>query len=72
MKVNVLTILEFAIHFPVALFEKLEKSVGIAFQRIALTATVGNPDDMLKWLAGSNREPGKRIYVSSARQKEND
>lgn len=56
----------------VSLLERLEKAINISFQRIALTATIGNPEDMLKWLAGSNRHPGKRVHVSSQRQKETD
>jgi ATP-dependent helicase Lhr and Lhr-like helicase len=47
---------------------KLDKSV----QRIAITATVGNPNEMLKWLAGSDKNIGKRIFVESAHKKEKD
>ncbi len=41
-------------------------------QRIAITATVGNPGEMLKWLAGPNQKPGKHIFVKAATQKEKD
>lgn len=55
-----------------SLLERLEKATGKPFQRIALTATVGNPQDMLRWLAGSNRKPGTRIHASSKKEKEKD
>jgi ATP-dependent Lhr-like helicase len=55
-----------------ALLERLEKAIDIPFQRIALTATVGNPAVMLKWLAGSKREPGKRVHASSQKRKKKD
>jgi ATP-dependent Lhr-like helicase len=55
-----------------SLLERLEKAIGKTFQRIALTATVGNPQDMLRWLAGSNRKPGTRIHVSSKKKKTKD
>jgi ATP-dependent Lhr-like helicase len=54
------------------LMERLEKILDISFQRIALTATVGNPEEMLKWLAGANRKPGKRVYASPGKHKEKD
>ena len=41
-------------------------------QRIAITATVGNPNEMLKWLAGSNQKVGKRIFIKSTQKKEKD
>ncbi len=56
----------------VSLLERLEGTLNIPFQRIAMTATVGNPEEMLKWLAGANREPGKRVYVPSGQHKEKD
>ncbi|MCK4764916.1 MAG: DEAD/DEAH box helicase [Candidatus Aminicenantes bacterium] len=56
----------------VSLLERLEKALQVPFQRIALTATIGNPEEMLKWLAGLSREPGKRVHVSTKKQKEKD
>jgi len=56
----------------VTLLERLEKAIGIHFQRIALTATVGNPQELQRWLAGSNREMGKRVHASSVPTKERD
>ncbi len=54
------------------LLERLKHALGKNFQRIALTATIGNPDEMLRWLAGSNEKPGKRIHVTSNNPVEND
>jgi ATP-dependent Lhr-like helicase len=56
----------------ISLLERLKNVLGIDFQRIALTATIGNPGEMLRWLAGPNKEPGKRIYVTSKTSKEKD
>lgn len=55
-----------------SLLERLEKSTGRHFQRIALTATLGNPQEMLNWLAGSSRKPGTRIYASLNKEVEKD
>ena len=54
------------------LLERLEKVLKIAFQRIALTATVGNPEEMLNWLAGANRRRGKLVRVAFNEKKEKD
>ncbi|MDQ1352221.1 MAG: ATP-dependent helicase Lhr and Lhr-like helicase [Acidobacteriota bacterium] len=56
----------------ITLLERLEKTLDIHFQRIALTATVGNPGELLQWFAGSNRGPGKRVYSTSGSKKEKD
>jgi ATP-dependent helicase Lhr and Lhr-like helicase len=45
-----------------ALLERLEAGTGKAFQRIALSATIGNPEEMCQWLMGS-RPPARRIAV---------
>lgn len=55
-----------------SLLERLEYPLEKLPQRIAVTATIGNPDDMLLWLAGNKRKSGKRIHVISKKQKEKD
>ncbi|MCK5243567.1 DEAD/DEAH box helicase [bacterium] len=54
------------------LMERLETSIAKKPQRIALTATIGNPERMLKWLAGKNREIGKRIHIDLKVDKDRD
>jgi ATP-dependent helicase Lhr and Lhr-like helicase len=56
----------------VSLLERLFYKIDTFPQRIAITATVGNPNDMLKWLAGSINQIGKRIFVESVQKKEKD
>jgi len=55
-----------------SLLERLEYSLEKLPQRIAVTATIGNPDEMLKWLAGKKRNPGKRVFAKSCKEKEKD
>jgi len=45
----------------VSLLARLEAAVPNRPQRIAMSATVGNPEAMLDWLAGGDRERGQRI-----------
>ena len=47
-----------------SLLERLEHLVDRSPQRIALSATVGNPEAMLRWLAGRHRKPGERVRVA--------
>ncbi len=47
-----------------SLLERLEHLVHRLPQRIALSATIGNPEAMLRWLAGRCREPGERVRLS--------
>jgi ATP-dependent Lhr-like helicase len=56
----------------ISLLARLEKSINRCPQRIAVSATIGNPDLMLQWLAGTNRKVGKRISVSSTFAKERE
>lgn len=56
----------------VALLERLESKINHQPQRIALTATIGNPQEMLKWLAGTRRKIGKRVFVDLLTKKEKD
>ncbi len=56
----------------ITLIERLESKLDYSPQRIAVTATIGNPDDMLKWLAGTRREIGKRIFVELSTEKKKD
>jgi ATP-dependent Lhr-like helicase len=45
----------------VALLERLAVCCGRDFQRIGLSATIGNPELILKWLQGSSRRPGRLV-----------
>ena len=56
----------------VSLLERLESKINHKPQRIAVTATIGNPQEMLQWLSGSRRRIGKRIFVDSLTRKEKD
>lgn len=46
-----------------ALLERIGRYCGRDVQRIALSATVGNPDEMLRWIAGSSKRPGQVVAV---------
>lgn len=52
-----------------AVLERLSKLTGRSLQRVGLSATVGNPDDLLSWLQGSNRGrgPGRVIAPPAPR-----
>jgi len=57
-----------------ALLERLQQFAAHDLQRIALSATIGNPDDLLSWLAGSSvRERSLvRIVKDASRVEEFD
>lgn len=44
-----------------SILERLSRYCGRDVQRIALSATVGNPDEILEWLAGSSTRPGRVV-----------
>src|SRR4030042_440123 len=56
----------------ISLLERLESKLEKLPQRIAITATIGNPEEMLKWLAGTHHKIGKHIFVRSSFNKEKD
>lgn len=45
-----------------AVLERLERVVGRSVQRVGLSATVGNPEQLLTWLQGSGRDK-RAAYV---------
>ena len=47
-----------------AVLERLTRVAGRPIQRIGLSATVGNPADLLDWLQGSGREDRSAVVVS--------
>jgi ATP-dependent Lhr-like helicase len=53
----------------VSILERLDRGIERAPQRIALTATIGNPERLLVWLAGTERKPGKRLFINESIKK---
>jgi ATP-dependent helicase Lhr and Lhr-like helicase len=47
-----------------AVLERLQRLVGRPLQRIGLSATVGNPDELLRWLQGSGADTRPATVVS--------
>ena len=47
-----------------AVLERLTRVAGRPIQRIGLSATVGNPADLLDWLQGSGKEDRSAVVVS--------
>ena len=46
-----------------AVLERLTRIAGRPLQRIGLSATVGNPDDLMQWLQGSSAGSRKSVVV---------
>ncbi|MFI5616287.1 DEAD/DEAH box helicase [Streptomyces sp. NPDC051567] len=54
----------------IAVLERLERVVGQPVQRVGLSATVGNPEELLKWLQGSGAtERPARVVAPHLREK---
>ncbi|MGI5422193.1 DEAD/DEAH box helicase [Actinomadura luteofluorescens] len=49
-----------------AVLERLTRLAGRPIQRIGLSATVGNPAELLTWLQGSNRGPARVVVPETA------
>jgi ATP-dependent Lhr-like helicase len=52
-----------------AVLERLSRFCGRDVQRIGLSATVGNPPDILAWSAGSSKREGRVVDPGGARAK---
>jgi ATP-dependent Lhr-like helicase len=50
-----------------AVLERLSRICGNDVQRIGLSATVGNPEEILAWLAGGSKRPGSVVRAPGAR-----
>lgn len=55
----------------ISLLQRIECDLKKQPQRIAVSATIGNPDDLLSWLIG-DKPDGKRIQVTAKAEKERD
>jgi ATP-dependent helicase Lhr and Lhr-like helicase len=51
-----------------SVLERLSRYCGSDIQRIGLSATVGNPPDILRWLAGSSRREGVVVDPGGAKK----
>lgn len=49
-----------------SVLERVERSAGRELQRLGLSATVGNPEDLCDWLAGSCEGPRKVYYPQTS------
>ncbi|MFI2264464.1 DEAD/DEAH box helicase [Streptomyces tubercidicus] len=54
-----------------AVLERLERVVGRSVQRVGLSATVGNPEQLLTWLQGSGRDKRAAHVVAPHLREEN-
>ncbi|MCX5746411.1 MAG: DarT ssDNA thymidine ADP-ribosyltransferase family protein [Proteobacteria bacterium] len=51
-----------------SVMERLSRFCGRDVQRIGLSATVGNPPDILRWVAGSSKRPGRVVDPGGSRK----
>ncbi len=51
-----------------AVLERLSRFCGRDVQRIGLSATVGNPEDILRWVAGSSKRAGVVVDPGGAKK----
>ncbi len=54
-----------------SLLQRVERAVAPSLdkpQRIALSATIGNPEAMASWISGANRRPARRVQISGRLQ----
>jgi len=56
----------------ITLLERLETTIDKHPQRIAISATIGNPDEMLNWLAGRKRKIGQGVKVLAKVEKQKE
>jgi ATP-dependent Lhr-like helicase len=52
-----------------ALIERLQHFAAHDLQRIALSATIGNPEDLLRWLAGTSRRPTSLVAIARSAER---
>ncbi len=50
-----------------SLMERIQRFCGRDIQRIGLSATVGNPDEILRWLKGTSERPAKVVNPGGSR-----
>lgn len=51
-----------------AVLERIGRLAGRELQRIGLSATLGNPHELLSWLTSTGRRPGRVIGTSTGRE----
>ncbi|MGN6495633.1 MAG: DEAD/DEAH box helicase [Agriterribacter sp.] len=54
----------------ISLLERLENEIEATPQRIAVTATIGNPDELMSWLLGKRNTNGRQIVVKNKVEKQ--
>jgi ATP-dependent Lhr-like helicase len=56
----------------ISLLERLQYEIKKTPQRIAITATIGNPADLLRWMLGQKIAEGREVRVNNKPQKQID